>query len=259
MTLTTPLHNDRDDWDSHWDRFALSAERNPAQRMRHALVANLLRRHMDPGQARLLDIGSGQGDLLFRLGSLGPWSGMLGVEMSRSGVEISRKKVPGANFVVADLFQSPEELKAYFGWASAAVCCEVLEHVDAPEELLRAARPLLADRAWLIVTVPSGPMSAFDRHIGHRRHFTKASIGDVLHRAGFEVQSTHLSGFPFFNLYRRLVIARGKKLITDVDDTLAGGSSRLARAAMAGFRGLFRFNLTDSPWGWQIVAVARKN
>lgn len=29
--------------------------------------------------------------------------------------------------------------------------------------------------------------------------------------------------------------------------------------AKPGFRGLFRFNLTDSPWGWQIVVVARKN
>jgi SAM-dependent methyltransferase len=249
----------KDDWDTHWDRFALSAARNPAQRMRHSLVANLLRRRLDPSQTRLLDIGSGQGDLLLRLQSLGPWSGMLGVELSRSGVEISRKKVPDGVFVVADLFQPPPELDAYAGWAGAAVCCEVLEHVDAPDELLRAARPLMADGAWLIVTVPSGPMSAFDRHIGHRRHFTKASIADALQRSGFGVERVFLSGFPFFNLYRRLVIARGEKLITDVDDTRGGGSSRLARAAMAGFRGLFRFNLADSPWGWQVVAVARKN
>ena len=248
----------RDDWDEHWDRFAEAASRNPAQRMRHSIVARLLLQGARGSAVRVLDLGSGQGDLALKLRGLLPGASLLGLELSESGVEISRKKVPGAEFLVADLFHPPGGLSAYAGWATDAVCSEVLEHVDSPVEFLRMARPYLADWARLIVTVPGGPMSAFDRHIGHRRHFTRESIRRVLEEAGFGVERIYLSGFPFFNLYRGLVIARGEKLATDIQTGQRGFSARLADAAMAVFRGLFRFNLMDSPLGWQVVAVGRK-
>jgi hypothetical protein len=64
------------------------------------------------------------------------------------------------------------------------------------------------------------------------------------------VESAHGAGFPFFNLYRGVVIARGSKLIGDV----AGQTSPAARMAMRGFAELFRWNLKTR--GWQTVAVA---
>ena len=70
----------------------------------------------------------------------------------------------------------------------------------------------------------------------------------------FEVEAVGRRGFPFFNLYRLMVILRGEKLIAD-----AGGTRELpvgARLAMACFRFLFRFN-GPGP-GWQLLAVARK-
>lgn len=242
-----------DNWDLHWDRYAAAASRNPAQRMRHRLVVRLLR---SPGN--VLDIGSGQGDLLAALQVAAPQAKLLGFELSASGVAISRRKVPAGQFFVADLFAPPPEIAAFAGWATEAVCSEVLEHVDSPVAFLQAAQTYLADDARLIVTVPGGPMSAFDRHIGHRQHFTRDSIGRVLTEAGFAVEKIHLSGFPFFNLYRGIVIARGEKLAADVDTGQGGFSARLADAVMAVFRGLFRLNLTNSPFGWQVVAVARK-
>ncbi len=247
-----------DDWDSHWDRYAKSASRNPAQQMRHALIAKLLLAGAaDP--ARVLDIGSGQGDLLAKLRPFLPHQEFLGLELSESGVRISRRKVPTATFVVADLFLPPTALAVYEGWATDAICSEVLEHVDSPVAFLRAARSYLAPGARLIVTVPGGPMSAFDRHIGHRRHFTRESIGDVLQMAGFDVERVYLSGFPFFNLYRRVVIARGEKLVADIETGQTSVGAHTAGIVMAIFRGLFRFNLKDFPLGWQVLAVARKS
>jgi len=35
--------------------------------------------------------------------------------------------------------------------------------------------------------VPGGPMSAFDRHVGHRRHFSAAALRQLLVNSGFEV------------------------------------------------------------------------
>jgi len=247
-----------DDWEEHWKRYAAAASRNPAQRMRHAIIVRLLLSGADRRAMRVLDLGSGQGDLLARLRRSLPEVKLLGLELSASGVSVSRKKVPDAEFLVADLFHPPEDLRDHSGWATDAVCSEVLEHVDSPVLFLQAARPWLADGARLIVTVPGGPMSAFDRHIGHRRHFTRRSITRTLEEAGFILDRVYLAGFPFFNLYRALVIARGRKLEADVAEGNTGASSRAAALAMAIFRGLFHFNLLNSPFGWQVVAVARK-
>jgi SAM-dependent methyltransferase len=245
-----------DNWDRHWDHYAEAASRNPAQRMRHELIVRLLRDA--PPKARVLDIGSGQGDLMVKLQAARPDVALAGFELSASGVEISRRKVPAGKFLVVDLFQPPTDAAPFAGWATEAVCSEVLEHVDSPVAFLKAARPYLADNARLVVTVPGGPMSAFDRHIGHRQHFTRESISRLLGEAGFTVDRVCLSGFPFFNLYRLVVIARGEKLAADVESGGHGASSRVADAVMAIFRGLFKLNLMNSPWGWQVVAVARK-
>ncbi len=101
-------------------------------------------------------------------------------------------------------------------------------------------------------------MSAFDRHIGHRQHFTIDSLRKVLEGAGYNVEKSTGVGFPQFNLYRLLVIRRGEALVRDVASNNSSGlSGAAANAAMNVFRGLFALGTTQSRWGWQIVAVAR--
>ena len=255
--MSSRLHSSQDDWDAHWDHYAESARLNPAQHMRHHIIARLLGETTGNSTARVFDLGSGQGDLLQKLQALLPNAKFLGAEMSESGVAISRPKVPQATFVVANIFQSPPALSDFAGWATDAVCSEVLEHVDEPSSFLKHARKYLAPGARLIVTVPGGPMSAFDRHIGHRQHFDRQKIRAVLEQAGYAVERIYLSGFPFFNLYRLLVIARGKRLAQDADTQSSGRSSGLAHWVTKLFGLLFRLNLRDSPFGWQVVAVAR--
>jgi SAM-dependent methyltransferase len=247
-----------DDWDSHWDHYAESASENPAQRMRHNFIAKLLRQGAGKGEMRLFDLGSGQGDLVQKLARLLAGARFVGAELSENGVTISRRKVPGATFLVADIFQPPPALNEFAGWATHAVCSEVLEHVDDPVGFLRRARNYLGSNATLIVTVPGGPMSAFDRHIGHRQHFDRRKIESMLEQAGYAVERTYLAGFPFFNLYRLLVIARGERLARDVETGATGRSSGLASLVTKLFRVLFHANLRDSPFGWQVVAIARK-
>jgi cyclopropane fatty-acyl-phospholipid synthase-like methyltransferase len=249
---------ERDDWDSHWATYAAAASANPAQQMRHDAVVAEIRARRGTGPLRILDIGSGQGDLLVKLRAAFPEAELLGLELSRSGVEISRAKVPDATLIVADLFAPPGELQRFEGWATHAVCSEVLEHVDSPESFLRAASPYLASDCAVVVTVPSGPMSAFDHHIGHRQHFTREAIAGVLRSAGFAVERVRMAGFPFFNAYRLTVIARGRRLTADIEGSSDRGPGRLATWAMGAFRFLFRFNTADSRFGWQVIAIGRK-
>ena len=246
------------DWHAHWRSYDAASTQNPGQQMRYQIAARWLVEAAGGGGARFLDIGSGQGDLMQKVMPLLSGAEFLGVELSESGVEASRRKAPGATFIAADLFQPPETLQPFKDWASHAVCSEVLEHVDDPAAFLSRAQAYLQPGARLLVTVPGGPMSAFDRQIGHRRHFTRESIRAVLEQAGFVVNEVRMAGFPFFNLYRLAVIARGEKLAGDVRAGGTGIASKLAEAVMAAFRFLFCFNVSDSTLGWQVVAVAQK-
>jgi SAM-dependent methyltransferase len=247
-----------DDWDAHWEHYAQSAAENPAQGMRHEIIARLLCKEAGTEPINLFDLGSGQGDLVQKLEPLLPAARFVGAELSESGVAISRRKVPAATFLVADIFQPPPALGEFRNWATHAVCSEVLEHVDDPVAFLKRARDYLKPGALLVVTVPGGPMSAFDRHIGHRQHFDRQKISTILEQAGYSVTRTCLAGFPFFNLYRLLVKARGRRLAQDVETKSAGVSFGLAGFVMKVFRVLFHANLLDSPFGWQVVATARK-
>jgi len=256
--MSEPTTATHDDWDTHWRQYAEAASLNPAQRMRHEFVCDWLVKAAANRGAHVFDIGSGQGDLVQSLMPLLPDAQFLGAELSESGVEISKRKAPGAAFLVADLFHPVAALQAFAGWATHAVCSEVLEHVDDPAAFLRQAQRYLADHARIIVTVPGGPMSAFDRHIGHRQHFTRDSISRVLVEAGFEIEDVYLIGFPFFNLYRLTVIDRGGKLVQEVRAGAGSRRSSLAKFVMGVFRFLFRFNFPSTRFGWQVVAVARK-
>jgi Methyltransferase domain len=137
--------------------------------------------------------------------------------------------------------------------ADAATCCEVLEHLDDPSSFLQVAKAALAPGATIFVTVPGGPRSGFDRLIGHRRHYSPLELRQLLEQSGFNVSSAYGAGFPFFNLYRLVVIARGEKLVKDVGSR---GMGRLAAAVMKVFGVLLRLTIPRSRWGWQTVAVA---
>jgi hypothetical protein len=100
-------------------------------------------------------------------------------------------------------------------------------------------------------------MSAFDRHIGHRQHFTPESLRKLLTEAGYEVEKATGVGFPLFNLYRLVVIQRGENLVREVASTNSTWTSTAARATMAAFQTLFALGTPETRWGWQMVAVAR--
>jgi 2-polyprenyl-3-methyl-5-hydroxy-6-metoxy-1,4-benzoquinol methylase len=242
-----------DDWERHWSEHAASNALNPAQAYRRTLIFNALGLARASAPVRLLEIGCGQGELTAEIARLHPEAALVGVDLSHTGIAVAQAKVPQGTFFQLDLTNASAPDR-YRDWATHAVCSEVLEHLDDPALALRNVRAFLAPGASLVITVPAGPLSAFDRHIGHRAHFTQARLAQVLLDAGLEVQAVHGAGFPFFNLYRLTVIARGRRLIADAASDLRGP----ARAAIWVFSRLFRLNRSAGSLGWQLVAVARE-
>lgn len=257
VTKTTDA---RDDWDNHWRALGDASLNNPANGYRRRLVMELLGN--PPPGSLILDIGSGQGELSLFLQAANPACDVVGIEYSTEGVRRATESAAAVGspvrFVQCDLLQPVAEDLLDGRQANYAVCSEVLEHVDDPVCLLRNAARCLAPTCRLVVTVPGGPRSAFDRHIGHRQHFRSETLTTTLDRAGFTVEKVSRSGFPFFDLYKLALIARGRRLVDDLQSTSASVTRRrLSGAAVAVFDALFRLNLRDSPFGWQMTAVAR--
>lgn len=242
-----------DNWDAHWDDYAVAAEHNPAQRYRRGLSLRLLERRGTP--QRIVDVGSGQGDFLVAASRRWPSAQLAGLEASARGNEIGRNKVPTARFIDVDLVHDRVAAGGLSAWATHALCSEVLEHVDDPSALLHNARAYLGAGARVVVTVPGGPMSAFDLRIGHRRHYTPDDLAAVFADAGLQTAMVGGAGYPFFNLYRRVIISRGERLAEEIS-TDTGSPKLAARTAMLVFRPLLPLSLPRSRWGTQIVGVA---
>jgi len=243
-----------DDWERHWLAFGESASDNPAQAYRRALIAASIER--GPRPRRILDLGCGQGDLLAALHARWPDAELVGVDLSAEGLRQTSIKVPRTRLFQLDLLRSDPPPAAVAGWADVAVCSEVLEHLEDPAAFLSAASSFVAAGGRLIVTVPGGPRTAFDRHIGHRRHFRVASLTAVLRAADLDIEHVAGAGFPFFNLYKLAVLLRGERLAREVSSDAS--PSRVARAAMQVFGWLLRPSRNVSRGGWQLIAVARR-
>ncbi|CDZ78490.1 bifunctional 3-demethylubiquinone-9 3-methyltransferase/ 2-octaprenyl-6-hydroxy phenol methylase [Legionella massiliensis] len=245
-------YSQKDDWNQHWQDFGHATAFNPAHHYRTSLIINALQKIYKPS-IKILDLGSGQGDLVMELESLFPQAILYGVELSHEGIKKASEKALFSQFFQMDLLDIhiPDTLKT---GVDAAICSEVLEHLDDPVLFLKNTGKLLKKNASLIITVPSGPRSAYDKYLGHRKHFNAAEMRALLESAGFEVDSIFRAGFPFFNLYKLLIILRGKRLVKDINQS---DLSWLAKFIMYSFSILFKINLKNTSWGWQLFVIAR--
>ena len=88
----------RDEWNRHWDDYAQASTENPAQNYRRELIFSLLGLHNSGLGVRLLDIGSGQGDMAEAVHAKFPSAEILGLELTQSGVEFSRSASTSCTF-----------------------------------------------------------------------------------------------------------------------------------------------------------------
>ena len=146
---------------------------SPAAFHRRRIVVQLAAQFAGSSK-NILDVGCGQGELLRELADAIPGARVFGADLSEQSIIDSRKRNP-----TYDLFQlnltNPDFDCDYAdrpGKFEFVVCSEVFEHI--PDDRTAAANllKLLTPRGVAIVTVPGGKMSAFDKVIGHQRHYT---------------------------------------------------------------------------------------
>jgi 2-polyprenyl-3-methyl-5-hydroxy-6-metoxy-1,4-benzoquinol methylase len=138
-------------------------------------------------EEHILELGSGEGDMLAALRSRG-FSRIRGSDMSPSQVEAARK-----NGVEVDLCDGRTALQsAKPGSLAAVIALDVLEHLQLEETLewLAIARRSLRDGGLMLLRVPNGEglFGGAIRYgdITHRTAYTKGSLEQLFFARGFE-------------------------------------------------------------------------
>ena len=250
------FQNAQKEWDRIWMQFHKGLARNPGRLYRYQIIKQVIRTAITRGNQSIVDIGCGTGELLSHLALEFSPQNLLGLDISKVGILKARENNPNLNFALIEVNDDGFISRAMKSAADIIVCSEVLEHLEEPKEILRFISNNLLSSGVLIVTVPAGPMSFLERHIGHHRHYTRDSLTYLLEAAGFSNIEVQRSGFPGINLIRLASMLRGKRILNDVAESqrlpiLLGSGLRIAEL-------ILRYSLKDSIFGWQLVAVCNK-
>ena len=178
-------------------------EWKPDEGSSHAQLLDIL---VDRPPGRVLDLGCGSGRLGAELEERGHH--VVGVDVH----DTAEAKERLDHFVVADLEQGIPLAVHEHGPYDTVVAADVLEHVRDPGRLLVELRPLLADGAVVLASVPnighwyprlrvvSGRFDYDARGIldrDHVRFFTRRSFARLAQRSGWRITATRPTGLPF--------------------------------------------------------------
>ncbi len=153
--------------------------------------------------ATVIDVGCGEGHLGETLKQK---TGALvhGVDISTAAVKKAEAVLDLARVVDLDK-DLPQESDGFLPTYDAIILTEVLEHLFAPEKLLRRVKEISDEKTLLIVTVPNilfwkNRLRIFFGHFeyaesglmdrGHIHFFSWRSIQDTLRESGWEVVGT---------------------------------------------------------------------
>jgi len=152
-----------------------------------------LKRWIRPG-CRVLDIGCGGGDALWFLQKWG--CDCSGLESTEAGVAATRRRVPGVDARVGDVYSNDFPDHAF----DLILMSHVIEHLPRPAEALERVRRLLKPDGMLCLMLPS--IHCLQRHVfgarwfvyhppRHLVYYTPSALGRLLGRCGFEPVRIH--------------------------------------------------------------------
>ncbi len=216
-------------------------------------VSVLLRELERDRPASVVDLGCGNGAMLLEIAARMPAALLAGVDLSAPRIEQNRLAMPTIDWHTANLDGSSSAPVALRDRFDAVVAMEVVEHLDDPGAFLREASTLSARRGRLYLSTQSGRVGETERRVGHRRHFTRPELTELLVRSGWEPLRVWNTGWPFHDLskwYANL----------DPDGSMgrfgAGAYGLSQKAVCAALRVAFALN--SGSRGAQLFAVARR-
>jgi SAM-dependent methyltransferase len=208
----------------------------------------------------VLEIGCGIGGVLSALREIQNLR-LTGSEIYLHGLRYARARFPEIEFVQLDATAVP-----YSDEFDVVGAFDVLEHVEADEQVMRQIHGALRVGGLCIVTVPQYPWmwSKLDDLVHHKRRYTRRELVGKLRTAGFDVLYTTSFVtllFPFM-MASRLAGRRSRaggntreEFAAEV--TLPAALNRLFDWVMRVDEALLRIGVT-LPFGGSLLAVARR-
>ena len=247
-------NSDKGEWDFIWQNMSDGMARNPGRDFRYKQILKLL---PNKSNLKVLDFGCGTGNLLSLLVQNYPQNQYFGIDSSDEALRKTNLQVPRVKTMLLKIVNGEPEFNHSNLLFDVVICSEVLEHIADEKETVKLLHSLLVHDGLFICTVPAGPMSSFDRYIGHHRHYSQKSLQQVLSDGGFREIEIQRSGFPAINLLRFTTILYGKRIIQQLKK-VDFGAQRTSGMFVRIMRYFFKYSLADSPMGWQLVARAGK-
>lgn len=154
------------------------------------------------GASRVLDIGSGNGELCQTLHQEMAIDAV-GIEYDADGCRIAREKFPNIPFYNVSVYDDPSGLLEKEKPFDVVVSTEVIEHLFYPAELVRFSASVSVPGARLILTTPYhgylknlalSLTNMWDHHLdplwdgGHIKFWSRKTITALLERNGYEVE-----------------------------------------------------------------------
>lgn len=130
--------------------------RNPiAHRLMQGFLASfgdLVGRAGTPGEA--LEVGCGEGELSMRMTAAG-WR-VRGCDIAEKAVREARRRIAAAQMDIPVEVADIRNLGNLYGPVDLVVCCEVLEHLESPDQAFETLLSL--SRRYVLVSVPREPI-----------------------------------------------------------------------------------------------------
>lgn len=187
----------------------------------------------------VIDIGCGDGTLLYEMTQRYNLERICGIDLSQEAINITQQRLEG-KFFVLDI--AKEKIDDKF---DLCICSEVLEHIDDDIKAINNIRDLCEK---FILTVPSGKYGLDDEQAGHVRRYSRSDLENKLREAGFKIINIRNWGFPFYSPLYRWALRRTK------DEARSGEFGIGKKLISYSIYYLFNLNLIDQ--GDRIIALA---
>lgn len=156
----------------------------------------------------VMDIGCGEGYLLFKIREKYPSLPLYGFDLSHGRITVTKSHVPDAHVLRGDVLSLPFADNAF----DTVVCSELLEHMTNYQETINEL--LRITKRQLIITVPNElhliqvmcPKCKTKHYLdGHVNFFTQKKLSDLF-SSRKDVKITHLFRFHSIFTYNRITL-----------------------------------------------------
>lgn len=168
--------------------FSFSAETLVYEKKKYATLSDWRIEHLmnnmpNKTNGKILDIGCGKGNFLYKFQKLNPTWKLFGIESSKSLLSFAKENLPQANFI-SSLYKQNQFNQKF----DLIVALTVLEHLEDPVQFLQNVYEDLTNDGVVCFDVPNFKSNPADLFVyDHLSHFTRETLTNLLHISGFKI------------------------------------------------------------------------